>query len=211
MITGRRNQPAVISTSSIALQEALTREYIPFLSGLLLEEKLIRMSLKAVVRKGKEHFVCDSRLKQRIDAISVKKKNEDQKRALLALRTSYDIDQIHGLSGFDQRLVCVPKFCPKSCLERVVCRYRNYMKQAKNGDIHFQICNHNYLLADASHRVKDYRLLLSDYRVLVIDEAHKLAEAAGQMCGKTLSYEDILEICYFMEKEHQGSRAGRLR
>lgn len=85
------------------------------------------------------------------------------------------------------------------------------MEQAKNADIHFQICNHNYLLADASHRAKDYWPLLSDYRVLVIDEAHKLAEAAGQMCGKSLCYDDILESCYFMEKEHQGIRAGRLK
>lgn len=210
-ITGRRNQPAVISTSSIALQEALIQEYIPFLSRLLLEEKRICIPLKAVVRKGKEHFVCDIRLKQRIAAISDKKKNEEQKGALLALRTCCDMDQVRGLSGFDQRLVCVPKFCPRNCPERVTCRYQSYMEQAKNADIHFQICNHNYLLADASHRVKDYRPLLSDYRVLVIDEAHKLAEAAGQMCGKTLCYEDILEICYFMEKEHQGIRAGRLR
>lgn len=210
-IIDRRNQPAVISTSSIALQEALIREYIPFLSKLLLEEKLIRVPLKAVIRKGKEHSVCDSRLKQRIAAVSDKKKNEVQKSALLMLQTRYDMDQVQGLSGFDQRLVCVPRFCPKNCPERTTCRYQNYMERAKNADIHFQICNHNYLLADASHRAKDYRPLLADYRVLVLDEAHKLAEAAGQMCGKTLSYENILEICYFMEKEHQGTRAGRLR
>ena len=208
---GSRNQPAVISTSSVALQEALIKEYIPFLSNLLLEEKLIRVPLKAVVRKGKEHFVCDSRLKQRLLAVSDKKKNEEQKRALLLLRTYYDMDQVRGLSGFDRRLVCVPKFCPKNCPERETCRYQNYIERAKNTDIHFQICNHNYMLADASHRVKDYRPLLSDYWVLVVDEAHKLAEAAGQMCGKKLCFEDILEISYFMEKEHQRNRAGNLR
>ena len=50
--------PAVISTSSITLQEAILKEYIPFLSRLLLEEKLIRIPLKAVVRKGKENISC---------------------------------------------------------------------------------------------------------------------------------------------------------
>ena len=70
------NYPAVISTSSIALQEAILQEYIPFLSRLLLKEKLICRPLKAVVRKGKEHFVCDSRLKLRLAAIEEKKKNE---------------------------------------------------------------------------------------------------------------------------------------
>ncbi len=205
------NRSAVISTSSITLQESVRQEYIPFLSRILLEENLIRVPLKSVVRKGKEHFVCDSRLDLRISAISDKRKNEEQKEALLSLRTCYDLDQIHGLSGFDRRLVRVPKFCPKNCQEKKNCRYRMYMERAKNNGIHFQICNHNYLLADAFHRVNDYRPLLSDYRVLVVDEAHKLSEAAEQMCGKSLCFEDVLEICYFLEKEHQGIRAGRFK
>ena len=203
--------PAVISTSSIALQDAILKEYVPFLSRLLLEEKLIRKPLKAVVRKGKEHFVCDQRLEQRLSAIQGKRKNKDQRQALLSLRTYYDMDQVHGLSGFDRRLVCVPKFCPKNCPRRESCRYRRYMERVKGTGIHFQICNHNYLLADASHRAKGYRPLLSDYRALVIDEAHKLPEAAGQMCGKSLCCDDIQEICYLLEKEHQGIRAGRLK
>ena len=204
-------RPAVISTSSIALQDAILREYIPFLSRILLEEKLIQVPLKAVVRKGKEHFVCDSRLRLRLDAIQDKKKNENQKKALLSLITCYDMDRVNGLSGFDRRLVCVPRFCPKDCEGRRSCRYRRHMDQAKYTEIHFQICNHNYLLADAFHRRNGYRPLLSDYHALVVDEAHKLPEAAGQMCGKRLAYDDILELCYFLEKEHQGIRAGRLK
>ena len=205
------NRSAVISTSSIALQEAVRQEYIPFLSRILLEENLIRVPLKSMVRKGKEHFVCDSRLELRLSAISDKRKNKEQKEALQSLQTCYDLDQIHGLSGFDRRLVCVPKFCPKNCREKKSCRYRMYMERAKNADIHFQICNHNYLLADAFHRVNDYRPLLSDYWVLVMDEAHKLPEAAEQMCRKSLCFEDVLEICYFLEKEHQGIRADRFK
>jgi len=204
-------RPAVISTSSIALQEAIMQEYIPFLSRILLEEKLIRIPLKAAVRKGKEHFVCDSRLEQRLLAIRGKRKNEEQRQALFALRTCYDMDQVHGLSGFDRRLVCVPRFCPRNCLGKETCRYHRYMERAKGAGIHFQICNHNYLLADASHRAKGYRPLLSDYRALVVDEAHKLPEAAGQMCGKSLCRDDILELCFLLEKEHQGIRAGCLK
>ena len=204
--TGCRS--AVISTSSIALQEAIMQEYIPFLSRLLQEVTLIRTPLKAAVRKGKEHFVCDNRLEQRLLAIQGKRKNEGQRQALLALRTCYDMDQVHGLSGFDRRLVCVPKFCPKNCLKKETCRYRRYMGKAKNERVHFQICNHNYLLADAYHRVKGYRPLLADYKLLVADEAPKLSEAAGQMCGKRLGYEDI---CFLLEREHQGMRARRLK
>lgn len=89
MLTGRGNpleqRPVVVSTSSIALQKAILTEYIPFLSRVLLEQGIIQSPLRAVVRKGKEHFVCDNRLEQRIEAIRHKQKNAVQKAALLSL------------------------------------------------------------------------------------------------------------------------------
>ncbi len=72
-------QGKAISTSSIALQETIMQEYIPFLSRVLLEEKIISAPLRAAVRKGKEHFVCDSLLDLRLAAIQDKRKNESQK------------------------------------------------------------------------------------------------------------------------------------
>lgn len=205
------HRPVVISTSSIALQEAIRKEYLPFLSNVFLRAGLIETPLKAVVRKGKEHFVCDHRLEIRLEAIRAKAKNEEQKQALLSLREIYDMDAVPHLSNFDRRLVCVPKFCPKDCPERNECRYQAYLKHAKDPDIFFQICNHNYLLADASHRTKGYRPLLSCYRALIVDEAHKLPEAARQMYGKLLCYDDILELCYFLEQEHLSMASRQLK
>lgn len=48
-----KKTPAVISTSTIALQKALTEEYIPQISGILLEHHVIDRPLSCVVRKGK--------------------------------------------------------------------------------------------------------------------------------------------------------------
>ena len=156
MLNGRfvlcDSRPVVISTSSVALQKAILSEYIPFLSKVLTKQGIIQTPLNAIVRKGKEHFVCDIRLQQRLEAVKEKMKNAGQKQALLSLRHSYDLDEVHGLSGFDRRLVCVPKFCPKDCVGREECRYQRYLKAAKSPDVFIQICNHNYLLADASHR-----------------------------------------------------------
>lgn len=205
------SRPVVISTSSIALQKAIITEYIPFLSRILTQHGFIQTPIHAIVRKGKEHFVCDIRLEQRLAAVREKTKNAGQKQALLSLRHVYDLDEVHGLSGFDRRCVCVPKFCPKDCPGREDCRYQRYLKTAKNPEIFIQICNHNYLLADASHRAKAYRPLLADYRALVVDEAHQLPEAARQMYGKTLGNEEIREICTSLEREHQNQAAERLR
>ena len=206
-----KQHPVVVSTSSIALQKAILSEYVPFLSRVLVEQGIIQTPLRAVVRKGKEHFVCDNRLEQRIEAIRHKQKNAVQREALLSLRKHYDMDTVKDLSGFDRRLVCVPKFCPRECPGRQMCRYQRYLEESKKQDVFLQICNHNYLLADAFHRREEYKPLLADYRALVVDEAHKLPEAARQMFGKNLCMDDIREIAYYLEREHQNVDARTLK
>ena len=204
-------QPVVVSTSSVALQDAVIGEYIPFLSRIFLENHIIQKPIRAMIRKGKERFVCDARLSQRLAAVQEKQKNAGQRKALFSLRTYYDLDAVTGLSGFDRRQVCVPKVCPKECLLRSSCRYHQYLKEARSAEIFVQICNHNYLLADAAHRLQDMRPLLNDYRALVIDEAHKLPDAARQMYGQSLSAEDFSELCALLEKEKYILVAQRLR
>ena len=206
-----KQHPVVVSTSSIALQKAILSEYVPFLSRVLVEQGIIQTPLRAVVRKGKEHFVCDNRLEQRIEAIRHKQKNAVQREALLSLRKHYDMDTVKDLSGFDRRLVCVPKFCPRECPGRQTCRYQRYLEESKKQDVFLQICNHNYLLADAFHRREEYKPLLTDYRALVVDEAHKLPEAARQMFGKNLCMDDIRKIAYYLEREHQNVEARTLK
>lgn len=201
----------VISTSSVALQDAVVGEYIPFLSRIFLENGVLEKPIRAAVRKGKERFVCDFRLAVRLENVREKPKNQAQKDALRALKTHYDLDDVAGLSGFDRRLVCVPKFCPGSCSLRSVCRYHRYLRQAKSADIFLQICNHNYLLADAIHKLREFPSLLCDYRLLVIDEAHKLPEAAEQMYGKSLTGEDLAELCELLSQQHYTHAAQRLR
>ena len=147
-------QPVVVSTSSVALQDAVIGEYIPFLSRIFLENHIIQKPIRAMIRKGKERFVCDARLSQRLAAVQEKQKNAGQRKALFSLRTYYDLDAVTGLSGFDRRQVCVPKVCPKECLLRSSCRYHQYLKEARSAEIFVQICNHNYLLADAAHRLQ---------------------------------------------------------
>ena len=192
-------QPIVISTSSVALQQAIIREYLPFLSRVLLENKMIRKPIRATIRKGKERFVCDQRLGIRLHAIQDKKKNAEQGKALLSLKTTVDLDTVPELSGFDRRQVCVPKYCPRSCPRQDICRYHYYLEKSAEADI--IICNHNYLLADAIHRTRGLPSLLQDFGVLVVDEAHKLTEASIQMYGKEFSMEDAHDLCTLLTED----------
>lgn len=195
------SRPLVISTSSVALQEAIRGEYLPFLSKVLLSSSVIDEPLTAYLRKGKERFVCDERLSQRLKAVAGTKKNAKQLAALRSLMLRYDLDTVTGLSEFDRRQVCVPKACPKSCARKDTCRYHVYLHQAQSGPAMIQICNHNYLLADAEHRRQGFHPLLKGYGILVVDEAHKLWDAACQMYGEILSSQDFEELSNLLEKE----------
>ena len=64
--TGQIARPIIISTSSIALQNAVLTEYLPLLSCVLMADGILTKPLKAVIRKGKSHYVCDERLDRRL-------------------------------------------------------------------------------------------------------------------------------------------------
>ena len=70
----RMKLPIVISTSSVALQDAILTEYLPDLSAILLDEGIITAPITAVVRKGKERFVCDARLAERASLVQPSRK-----------------------------------------------------------------------------------------------------------------------------------------
>ena len=64
--TGQIARPVIISPSSIALQNAVLTEYLPLLSCALMADGILTKPLKAVIRKGKSHYVCDERLDRRL-------------------------------------------------------------------------------------------------------------------------------------------------
>ena len=109
----RMKLPIVISTSSVALQDAILTEYLPELSDVLLDEGIITAPTTAVVRKGKERFVCDARLAERASLVLPKRTRE--KRSLRIAENILDMDHIPELSHYDRCRICVPQSCPRDC------------------------------------------------------------------------------------------------
>ena len=109
--TGPVNKPVIISTSSIALQNAVQTEYLPLLSCTLLADRQIDRPLLSVIRKGKGHYVCDERLQRRLRQVNFQKKDPAAADALRALKGTLDMDNVPHLSGYDWERVCVPQFC----------------------------------------------------------------------------------------------------
>lgn len=188
---GLEVRPIIISTSSIALQNAVCEDYLPFLSRLLLEDGLLTEPLRAVIRKGKRHYVCDERLRRRLQAVDLERKNPLAREALLSLRDHLDMDLAEHLSAYDRERVAVPQVC--DCGHNS-CRYLCYMEVCASDRYQVQICNHNLLLADAIHDSMGKPPILPRYSALIVDEAHKLPEAARQMFGVTLTASELRDL-----------------
>ena len=182
------HRPIIISTSSIALQNAVQTEYLPLLSSTLLADGQIVKPLLSVIRKGKGHYVCGERLQRRLRQVNFQKKDPAAADALRSLKEVLDMDKVPYLSGYDRERVCVPQICDCSHQD---CRYRRFLKRCDDDRYVFQICNHNLLLADAIHRSQGRHPILPEHSVIIVDEAHKLPEAAREMFGVTLTAGDI--------------------
>lgn len=181
--------PTIISTSTIALQKALTVEYIPQISDILIEHRIIDTPLSFVVRKGKSHYACDSRVKGYRSSLAHNERQEDNERlsilnGLFTGACPLDLDQL-PLTDYVKSCINVDR-CHLNCDLASVCRYRDFLRKAKSLAYDFQIVNHNLVLADVLARKNGRRSLFPPRGVVIFDEAHKLLDAARQMYGMTL-------------------------
>lgn len=181
--------PTIISTSTIALQKALTEEYIPQISDILMEHRIIDKPLSFVVRKGKSHYACDSRVKGYRSSIAYNDRHEDKE--LLSVLTGLftgacplDLDKL-PLTDYVKSCINVER-CHLNCPLSSVCRYRDFIRKAQSLGYDFQIANHNLVLADVLGRKNGRRSLFPPRGVVIFDEAQKLLDAAQQMYGMTL-------------------------
>ena len=205
-------QPVVISTASVTLQDTLLQEYIPFISDTLIRTGYIDEPIHAVLRKGKERFACDVRLAER--QLQMARRGALFARRAALLRTAsrcLDLDRVAGLSRYDRRHICVPEHCDRRCAVRERCRYRRYLRDSNGPGITIQICNHNYLLADALHRQNGWKPLLRDHQALVIDEAHRLPESAQQMATRRLSVQKLTLLAGQLAHQHLTRAAQQLQ
>ncbi|MDR1439327.1 MAG: ATP-dependent DNA helicase [Clostridiales bacterium] len=198
--------PAIIATSSIALQRALVKDFIPELSRILVGSGIIRTPLSCFIRKGKEHYLCERRLRAFMaDA------DAGTKEALLPLAVPgapCDLAEAEGLTAYMKQRICVAGKCGENCRYFSSCRYIEHLAEANGPAADFIVTNHNYLLADILHRANGKRPLLPHRQAVIIDEAHKLLPAARQMYGLALADSEIPKLAEAMHNFTEGKSAG---
>jgi ATP-dependent DNA helicase DinG len=179
-----RQAPITIATSSIALQRAIVCDHVPALSAILLEAGIIKSPLTAVLRKGKNNYVCERRLKDFYSHAN------PQTRALVTpvlKGAALDLAALGNLTPYIRRNICVSDSCAQGCPLHDSCRYMRFVRSAAVGGYDFQVTNHNLFLADLLRRSKGERPLLVDCRAVIFDEAHRFFGAARDMYGSALS------------------------
>jgi len=221
--------PVVVATSSIALQRAIIQDYIPALSDILMKNGIITSPITCVIRKGKEHFICEKRLRSFL--ITTDKETAALIRPLMDSDVSCDLADAEALTPFMKRKICVSGQCggqnngqgsggrhgrhfghsrreqsATGChfANANLCRYQKYRNDANDPQVDFQITNHNYFLADTIHRASQKRPLLPHYQAVIIDEAHKFLGAARQMYGIALNAEEIPILTEYIHSFTEG-------
>lgn len=189
-------RPVVVSTSTIALQEAIIAEYIPQLSHILRSHRITEKPLSYVVRKGKAHYVCDLRLRAYESSIRYLGENSWLIDFLANLKRAdnlhIDMDKM-PITPYVKKRICVIN-CSSSCPMYFSCRYITYLKKCRDNYHDFQITNHNYIFAEILGLKAGKEKKLPDYGIMVIDEAHKIKEVARQMYCTVFKLSEINDL-----------------
>ena len=194
------NSTTIISTSTIALQKAITEEYIPQISNILMKHRIIKKPLDFVVRKGKSHYICDVKLKTYLSSLEKNKSQRDEtliktlKQLSLVNEREIDLDT-YPLTRYVKDRICVTNKCNELCSRYDACRFISFTNSCLYHKYDFQIANHNYVFADS----RSCRPLLPKYEVIIFDEAHKLYDVAKQMYGCYLSTVEFAELIKYIE------------
>lgn len=203
--------PIIISTSSKRLQNAIVKDYLPEISNMLMAHGIIDEDITAVIRKGKSNYICDIRLRNYVYCLDPQKKNSKEygvlKKALEG--NDADLENVVGISRYDkERINVMPKHC-SSCPKDKRCRYRQVLKTFNAPHYHFQVTNHNYMIADILKRNREEKPLLPKHQIVICDEAHKIIDVYNDMQTVTLGKHAILSLIKSIKPKRENHKRFR--
>ncbi len=197
----------VVSTANKALQDQLVSKDIPFLQLSLPRE------VSAALVKGRSNYLCLDRFDAENAALTLAGRTlEFQRLARWAATTaSGDFEEIETPPRRDlmMRLASTTRSCiGNACVHYNACFIEKMRARAAEADI--VVCNHALLLADLV--LRDFgHYLLPDRDLVIVDEAHRLEDAALGALSVSLRRRDMMELLESHLLERFGGPAvGRL-
>ena len=178
----------VISTATKNLQDQLFEKDLPQL------QRILGSRVPAARMKGRENYLCRlewQKFQTEPDLKLDSRRSADLRRiASWAAKTKTgDRDEIRGLRGsidFWRGISTVSENCiGRRCPHYEECHLTTLRKQAHSSQI--LIVNHHLLIADLIVRQTDFGEVLPEYDHLIVDEAHRLEDAATHGFSSTLA------------------------
>ncbi len=212
----KNNEPIVISTNTINLQEQLLNKDIPML------KQALNLNIKAVLVKGMGNYLCKRKLfdiqgdagllsfedQEQLDFIAAwDRKTKDGSRSSLKIMPSYSIWERVNVEGE----ACSYKKCPfyKDCF---FMRARHCASNAK-----ILLVNHHLLFADLVLKAsvpekekKEVHGILPYYDRLIIDEAHNIESVATEYFASSISEHALNRLLTKLTSEPSPKFPGKL-
>ena len=185
----------IVSTATKNLQEQLFHNDLP-----LIQKVLKTNAFKTALLKGRSNYLCHYRLKQALD--STQGFDKQDTKLLLKIKTwakktkQGDIAQMSTVNesnpiwyqATSTRENCLGADCP----DYKECFLAKARRNAQEADI--IVVNHYLLCADWSLRETGFGELLPDAEVIILDEAHQLAEIASGFLGLSLNAKKLTDL-----------------
>ena len=191
MLSGKK---VVVSTGTKNLQDQLFNKDLPII------RKALRIPYIAALLKGRSNYVCRHRLQNAIDSTFGFNKDEAvalNKIKLWSERTKVgDIAEMTGLGEGDPvwywATSTVENCLGQDCPDYSECFLVKARKKAQEADL--LVVNHHLLCADWSIRETGFGELLPNADVVIVDEAHQLAETASNFLGNHVGGKQLLDL-----------------
>lgn len=184
----------IISTGTKNLQDQLFNNDIPVI------RQALTVPFAANLLKGRSNYLCTYRLENSLnstlgfnkeDAVALSKINAWAKRTQIG-----DISEMAEVAEADpvwfQATSTADNCLGQDCPDYEDCFLVKARKKAQQTDV--LVVNHHLLCADWSIRETGFGELLPDAEVVIIDEAHQLADTASNFLGVTLGAKQLNDL-----------------
>ncbi len=184
----------VVSTGTKNLQDQLYNKDLPAI------RKALKTPFIAALLKGRSNYVCRHRLQNALDATFGF--NKEEALALSKIKSwsertkSGDIAEMSGVGESDPvwytATSTVENCLGQDCPVYSDCFLVKARKKAQEADL--LVVNHHLLCADWSLRETGFGELLPDAEVVIVDEAHQLAETASNFLGDHVGGKQLIDL-----------------
>ncbi|PYZ94544.1 ATP-dependent helicase DinG [Salipaludibacillus keqinensis] len=186
----KHQEPVVISTETIQLQEQIVNKELPVL------QKILPFPLQTALLKGRNHYLCLQKFENVLNSDSVDSYDRSLSKAQILVwlteTITGDVEELSLAAGntrFWHEIASDPASCSSpSCPWFSRCFYQRARKKSKQANI--IVTNHALLCTDL---VTDHQLIPS-YSTLIVDEAHHLEDTATRQFGDKLDYLTMTQL-----------------